>query len=984
MTQCINEKKKAYVYDWSLTSDIINMFCIDEKGETHCLKVHEFKPYFYIELPIIENFKWTKRTLGALDDALCALFFQNDAVDWEIKFRKKLYYAHRTSEMEDVYFPYLKYTFSTNENFKIWMYKINANVFYVDGYKIFLKVREANVSPILQFVCQQDIKMTGWIEYEMCDDGRVHFETVKPCIEASVHVPTPMVLSFDIEVYSDNPNLFPSASKYANCIFQISCVFWDAHHTHVYLLTIGDVDDDIVNDEQKVCVQSFTDEAKLIIGFCDLVRLHNPHVITGWNILGFDIKYIIDRAELVLCTSYFASLGMIDGRMCEQVSESWSSSAYGSQNYKYYRWDGRIVIDLMVFAKREIKSENYKLETIASMFVNAHKDPLTHKDIFRAYEYGVIKGGGKKLLSECGKYCVKDSVLVQKLFDTFDMWIGLTESASVCNVPSSYLYTKGQQIKVFSQVYKYCYDNKIVVETDVFKCKANETYSGAFVKEPIPGIYRHIVPFDFKSLYPTIIVAFNIDYSTLVIDSSIPDDMCHIVEWDEDHEYDVHPCDGCGKQTRGDRTAIRNKLITQSFATMVVCEWCGKKFEATFEKIKNYAGTTTSGKKLCPPTYMFKDTYKYRFIKGPKGVLPTIVVNLLQARTDVRKQIKILQHELSTDPTNIRLKNAISVLNKRQLSYKVAANSIYGAMGVREGSLPFMPGAMCVTAIGRLCIHKAGNHLIYRYRLTWLYSDTDSVYVEFPNTPPDQLYAQARQIQKEMIEEKIFPDPMELEFEEVVYDPFFILRKKRYMWRYYNEDGTHSTEVGTKGVILARRGTSKFLKTIYEELVTNIFEGWTKDQSLDRVVEYLNDGCSSKLSVDYFVATAQVGDLESYSKDRAPPAHIHVAEQMRKRGLNVDVGQRIEYVVTTKSPLKSRVMDKAEDTGYQRQFSDVIRIEYLHYVHQTVSQLDELLLVAYKIEDFVKMQYKLRVNKKKMGDELMCYFKPKLTFEETL
>jgi glycosyltransferase involved in cell wall biosynthesis len=85
-----------------------------------------------------------------------------------------------------------------------------------------------------------------------------------------------------------------------------------------------------------------------------------------------------------------------------------------------------------------------------------------------------------------------------------------------------YLFTKGQQIKVYSQVYKKCYDDNIIVESKIenevlTKCK---DYAGAFVFTPEPGLYNWVVPFDFSSLYPTIIIAYNIDYSTLVIDES--------------------------------------------------------------------------------------------------------------------------------------------------------------------------------------------------------------------------------------------------------------------------------------------------------------------------------------------------------------------------------------------------------------------------------------------------------------------------------
>jgi DNA polymerase elongation subunit (family B) len=79
-------------------------------------------------------------------------------------------------------------------------------------------------------------------------------------------------------------------------------------------------------------------------------------------------------------------------------------------------------------------------------------------------------------------------------------WVGLTEMATVCQVQPFSLFTQGQQIKVYSQVYRYCYEKNIVVEKDGYICKDDERYTGAHVFPPVPGIYNRVVPFDFASL----------------------------------------------------------------------------------------------------------------------------------------------------------------------------------------------------------------------------------------------------------------------------------------------------------------------------------------------------------------------------------------------------------------------------------------------------------------------------------------------------
>jgi intein/homing endonuclease len=111
-----------------------------------------------------------------------------------------------------------------------------------------------------------------------------------------------------------------------------------------------------------------------------------------------------------------------------------------------------------------------------------------------------------------------------------------------------------------------------------------------------------------------------------------------------------------------------------------------------FTKERSNIVKTLSKKPMCEKRY-------YRFLKEPKGVMPTILQTLLDARKNTRKTIKennkkIENTEDEKEIDNIKRLN--NVLDKRQLAYKVSANSMYGAMGVKKGYLPFMPGAMCL------------------------------------------------------------------------------------------------------------------------------------------------------------------------------------------------------------------------------------------------------------------------------------------------
>jgi DNA polymerase elongation subunit (family B) len=964
---------QLYLYTWEYSDQAIHAYGLNESDSIVHLIVRDFQPYFYVVLPFRET-EWTQRDLDQIHRSFSfRVFRQNEPIRYELVQRKPLYYASSQP------LTCIRFVFASNDSFHLMRNSIESASVRLDDDTMVggFQVHEYNVSPILQYVCEAQLQTTGWVEYTGTELTPTLFDSCHlTASDSTASPPHPTILSFDAEVYSSVPNRFPSAKVSADVIFQISLVFWKPNVTDSckqYLLVIGKV-----NPIDGVNVISTENEGQLLQEFANLVRRENPVIITGWNITQFDFGYLIDRAKHCKISETMSCVG-VSGKSCAIKNKSWESRAYGKQTYMYYDWDGRVVVDALVYARRSIKSENYKLGTIASSELkNAHKDPLTAKDIFEAYRASVLerRPDGTQLMTTCGVYCVKDSVLVQMLFDKWDIWVGSLEMASVCNIPMSCLFTNGQQLKVFSQVYRYCHSHDILVQSNAYKCESNEQYQGAYVKDPVPGIYEYVVPFDFSSLYPSLIVAYNIDYSTFVIDASIPDELCHVMEWTEDHWYDIHVCpkQNCHKETRGVRSDSHNKFIpmNDSYSYQLVCEECGRTSTIVSEDCYAYPGVIRRGNTIRLPSRMYTDTFRYRFLKEPKGVLPTIIVNLLDARSKTKKQM-----EQTTDPAMRR------VLNQRQLSYKVSANSMYGALGVKEGMLPLMPGAMCVTAMGRRNLNKAGQHLLTHYGVKWVYSDTDSTYVQFPGVAPEALWAHARRIEKEMVEQRVFPEPMALLFEKAIYQPFFILTKKRYMWNNYLEDGTIALndegepKIGKKGVILARRGSSKFLHQLYESTVEKILRVSSRDVLLNHVVDHLNQCCCYALPITAFVMSKVVNG--TYAPGRALPAHVQLANMMRQRGTMVDVGERIEYVVTLKNGLKGKLENKVEEVSYQQRHA--IWIDHLYYVHSAIEQIDELLSIAFGVKQFTDNQYKLRMKKALIQQQIRELFHTKVRIE---
>ena len=693
----------TFPYHWHVLEEYgatkIRIFGLSQSNESVYVQVDDFLPYMYVELPTKGNddrpINWTVPSFTIVQNKLKELSFHS-LVHIEPVYKRKLYYVKKDiATFADKTYPFLKCYFKASTNLRNLAYKLRNPIFMGGVGKIQLKTHETDANPILQFMCMMNIKPASWFTFRgrrvdkedekesLCaHEYLVGFRSVAPVDQTNLAPARPYILSFDIEVNSTNPNVAPRCAEPGDKIFQISCIFGRngcAEDTfEKYILTLckskqGELID--LNMEKLgpgIEVLGYETEGDLMEGFRDLILEKNPQIICGYNIFSFDLVYMHERSKMCNNERQFSQLSCIRGVPCKIKEIKWSSSAFKNQEFKYFDAHGRLWVDLLPIVQRDYKLENYKLKTVSDHFLGVTKDPLTVKGIFKCYRMFTPDS-----LAIVAKYCVVDSLLVLKLFEKLQMWIGLCEMSNTCNTPIFTLFTQGQQIKIFSQVYKKCMEDGIVIDKDSFSAKESDRFTGAYVFPPVPGLYDMVVSFDFSSLYPSTIIAYNIDYSTLVLDEAIPDDKCHVIEW---QEHVNCKCPGAEQKKTKD----------------VICE-----------------------------------KQRFRFLKEPAGIIPTLLKNLLDARKKTNAEMKKMNKELDerkdTDNQDyIDKKRMITVLDKRQLSYKVSANSMYGALGTRVGYLPFLPGAMCTTAKGRQSIEKASKFLTENYGAKLIYGDSVS------------------------------------------------------------------------------------------------------------------------------------------------------------------------------------------------------------------------------------------------------------------
>jgi DNA polymerase elongation subunit (family B) len=507
------EKNEFFSYSWHLDEDetnrtVIRIYGLNPKNENVCVIVNNFLPYAYLELP--DTILWNDAKASLVASRLNSMLGENKPVTYKLEYKKRLYYANLDKKLSKRIYPYIQCCCSHPEDIRQLGYKIRRPINIPGIGAINLKIHEHNASPILQLTSKQKLPTAGWISFlgkKIAKADQIthcEHEYIVKCENLqeknSNVVARPLMMGYDIEVNSSIPSSMPKAHRPDDKIFQISCVFGrqgskpDTYEK--YILSLGEPDPDMLDDIE---IRMYDTESDLLLGFTEIIQEKQPNIIIGYNIFTFDIPYMIDRAKLQYCIYDFDRQGMTKYGHAKERNIEWSSSAYKNQSFQFLDAEGRIFVDLLPLVKRDYKMNNYKLKTIASHFLkDMTKDPLDAKGIFKCYRLG-MQGGprGRKALAIVGKYCVKDSELVVRLCETLTTWFALCEMSKVTNVPIFSLYTQGQQLKVFSNAYKKCTHENIVVEKDAYVAGENDHYVGATVFPPIPGVYEKVVPFDF-------------------------------------------------------------------------------------------------------------------------------------------------------------------------------------------------------------------------------------------------------------------------------------------------------------------------------------------------------------------------------------------------------------------------------------------------------------------------------------------------------
>ena len=385
-----------------------------------------------------------------------------------------------------------------------------------------LQIYESNVDPVLRLMHRTGIQSTGWIDTSGSECTRTYHTTaaielkckewreLKP-VETTDIAPF-VVASVDIECHSSTGK-FPDPLVPGDACFQIAISLVHFGTDEPYdktCLCFKKTDPEL----EGATIKSFDTEREMLMAYTEYLHEHDVDIITGWNIFGFDLEYIMERAILTKCPLAFFNMSKIKEHTCNLLRKKLSSNALGDNELKIVPTPGRFIFDMFHEVKREYKLDSYKLDNVSKLYLGDQKIDMPPKEMFARF----IEGDPLKL-REVAEYCIKDTLLPHRLLTKLSTLMNLLEMAKATWVPLNYLVERGQQIKVFSQLTKKAREMGYKVPTFDYGYTDTTGYEGATVLEAQSGAYyTPITALDFEGLYPSIMMAHNLCYSSLVME----------------------------------------------------------------------------------------------------------------------------------------------------------------------------------------------------------------------------------------------------------------------------------------------------------------------------------------------------------------------------------------------------------------------------------------------------------------------------------
>lgn len=790
-------------------------------------------------------------------------------------------------------------------------------------------------------------------------------------------------------------------------------------------------------------VQTCKTERDLLMAWRKLIQEENPDIIIGYNIFGFDYEFMFRRAQENDCQEEFLQLSRNIGEICAnkdrdsgalKIEETTINIASGQHDLKFIKMNGRLQVDLYNFFRREENLTSYKLDYVAGHFIGDYvntieifesktkiitknmtgllegsfihieeighttdyydggtkykvlnvnksggtfvvdaiidpdfktkkvrwcmaKDDVTPKDIFR------MANGTSADRAVVAKYCIQDCNLVHYLMNKVDTITGFIEMAKICSVPMNFLVMRGQGIKLTSYIAKKCREKRTLMPV-IEKGNLDEGFEGAIVLDPKCDLYldNPVACVDYASLYPSSMISENLSHDSKV--------------WTKEYDLAGNLINETGEKDENGNFMYDNlpeyEYVNIEYDTY---RYVRKTPSSAAEKVIN-------GRKIC------------RFAQFPQGkaIMPSILEELLKARKMTRKLIPLEKDDF--------MKN---VLDKRQIGYKLTANSLYGQCGAKTSTFYEQDIAACTTATGRLLLTYAkkiiekcygdAEVLTSKYgkvltKAEYIYGDTDSVFFTFNLQQLDGTPIRGKEALEITIEiaqqaghlaSSFLKGPHDLEYEKT-FMPFCLLSKKRYVGMLYEHDPNKGKRK-EMGIVLKRRDNAPIVKDIYGGIIDILM----KEKDIQKAIDFLKSCLKNIVEEKYPIEKLIISkSLRSGYKNPKSIAHKVLSDRMTARdpGAKPSSGDRIPFVYINNPDKKALQGERIETPTYI--LENNLKVDYSFYItNQIMKPVQQVFALV--LEKIWEMQKKAPKIKKFQKDvDMLKKSTPANKFEDKL
>ena len=649
----------------------------------------------------------------------------------------------------------------------------------------------------------------------------------RPCGWSKPQPAKARLMCIDIEAMPGPNMAFPDAQR--DSVLQISVVydvdmFSPGEACEMHLFAVGNIDSPLLQidefDPSACTIHSSDTEERMLLSFEAFLKRHQPDIISGWNTNGFDLPYLFDRTVHLLQRP--PKYGRDNADMIKRKTQKGNTIVKAR---------GRIFADMLDIWRSQHNERSYKLDDVAASHLGASKAPVQYSQI---RQLQMTPEGRNKL----GAYCLKDAHLVWRLGKTRKKWSNALEMSHVTFVPLEHLFCRGQQWRVFSLLVHYAYTAKPRIFLPSCPPESNSDFEGAVVISPKPGFYTSCVStVDFASLYPSIMMAWNMCYTTMRT-TLTAEELC--------------------LRTTMPLAACRRVI---SFLGALECQ------------------DPRLRKAVQPDAREWHRCGNAEFSRKQNGLLPQILKTLLGNRAVAKKRMKQAKNDVE-----------YNVLNGQQLALKLCANSLYGFTGtsMEVGMLPCPAIASSVTYMGRKLTTATKAMCERKFGVEGVYGDTDSVFFHHRNVGSVQQASTMAERIAEFMNERL-PPPLKLEFEKV-YKPYLLLAKKRYVGQKYDE-GRSPPIMDAKGIEMVRRDNFPLLPQTMKLAVHKLMQCDAK-AALQVVADVLIKlRTCTDVPLDCLTISKEL--TKAPEKYLAKPPHVVVAARVKH-----NVHDRVQYLVT--------------------------------------------------------------------------------------